>query len=333
MNQSATGISVVICAYTLDRWGELLSAVASVQAQRLPAKQIIIVIDHNDALLERAQAAFTDALVCANTASRGLSGARNSGIAAAVGAVIAFLDDDAVAAPDWLERLAAAYADPNVLGVGGAIEPRWMSGRPSWFPSEFDWVVGCTYRGMPEVSAAVRNLIGANMSLRREVFAQIGGFTNGIGRIGTRPLGCEETELCIRLHQWQPSAVLRYEPAAQVGHLVPASRANWRYFRQRCYAEGLSKARVAQMVGQQDGLSSERSYVARTLPLGVVQNLAAVLRGDIAGATRAVAIGVGLGTTGLGYLVGRASLWREQRASQPGDLATRRPGDAVPRRM
>ena len=78
---------------------------------------------------------------------RGISGARNSGIAAARGAIIAFLDDDAIAAPDWLEQLLAGYSSPNVLGVGGAIEPQWQGGRPRWFPPEFDWVVGCTYLG------------------------------------------------------------------------------------------------------------------------------------------------------------------------------------------
>lgn len=313
MSQVAPTVSVVICAYTLDRWNALVSAVASVQAQCVPACEIIVVIDHNEPLLERVRAELGGVLVSANTATRGLSGARNSGIAAANGTVIAFLDDDALAAPDWLERLTAAYVDPRVLGVGGAIMPYWLSGRPRWFPSEFNWVVGCTYRGMPTVAAPVRNLIGANMSLRRNVFGEIGNFTDGIGRIGTRPLGCEETELCIRLHQWQPGAIVQYEPAAQVRHLVPASRSRWAYFRQRCYAEGLSKARVAELVGQQDGLSSERSYVARTLPLGVARNLASVLRGDVAGAARAGAIVAGLAITGLGYLVGRATLWRAAR--------------------
>jgi cellulose synthase/poly-beta-1,6-N-acetylglucosamine synthase-like glycosyltransferase len=111
------------------------------------------------------------------------------------------MDEDATAAPDWLERLTHGYDSDEVLGVGGTIDPLWLTGRPAWFPAEFDWVVGCTYRGLPETANRVRNLIGCNMSFRREVFQQVGGFRSGIGRIGLRPVGCEETELCIRLNQ------------------------------------------------------------------------------------------------------------------------------------
>ena len=300
-------VSVVICAYTQDRWDDLVAAVASVRSQTAPAGETIVVIDHNEELLERVRAEIPGVVAIANTEPQGLSGARNSGLAAARGAVIAFLDDDAVAAPDWLERLVAPYADPNVMGVGGPAEAAWDAGRPRSFPREFDWVVGCTYRGLPEETSPIRNMIGANMSLRAEVFEAVGGFRVGMGRIGKRPLGCEETEMCIRIQQHWPESVMVYEPAARVSHRVPPSRARWAYFRSRCYAEGLSKALVARFAGAGDGLSSERSYATRTLPLGVLRGIADGLRGDIAGLARATAIVAGLVVTTAGYLIGTAA--------------------------
>ena len=67
------------------------------------------------------------------------------------------------------------------------------------------------------------NLIGANMSFWREVFEHVGGFTEGLGRLGTRPLGCEETELAIRIRQRRPEARLLHEPTAVVHHHVPTA--------------------------------------------------------------------------------------------------------------
>ncbi len=330
----APTISVIICAYTDVRWNDLIEAVASMRRQQLAPAEVIVVVDHNSGLLARARAEFPDVTVIENTGPQGLSGARNSGLAAASGEIAAFMDEDATADPAWLKELAAAYADPDVLGAGGAIVPEWQNGRPAWFPAEFDWVVGCTYKGMPRTQAPVRNLIGCNMSLRRDVFAEVGGFRPGIGRVGTLPVGCEETELCIRVRQRWPQGELVYVPTAIVRHSVPQGRATWGYFRSRCYAEGISKALVTQFVGAQDGLSSERAYTLRTLPAGVLKGLAAALRGHGGGLGRATVIAAGLALTATGY--GRGRLARNgiaghgQAGSRRGRLRSERARQQVP---
>jgi glycosyltransferase involved in cell wall biosynthesis len=325
----AARCTVIICAYADERWGDLNAAVASVQGQIAPPGEIIVVIDHNPALLARANAQLASVTVVANERERGLSGARNSGLAVARGDVIAFLDDDAIAEPDWLVRLCAGYRDPAALGIGGAIEPLWTGGQAPWFPAEFGWVVGCSYRGMPGSTATVRNLIGANMSLRREVFAVVGDFSGALGRVGSRPVGCEETELCIRARQHWPGRFFLYEPRARVHHRVPAARVRWRYFLARCYAEGLSKAQVVRLVGPDDGLATERTYTFRTLPQGVLRGLADGLwRRDAAGFARAAAIVAGLAATTLGYWAGTVVGWAAGRRAAAGDIS----GSSVRRR-
>lgn len=300
-------ISVIMCAYTEARWGEMLAAVQSLKTQTRPPSEIVLVIDHNPTLLEQAQRHLHNSVkVIENSGQRGLSGARNSGLAQAHGDIIAFMDEDATAAPDWLDQLAKVYENPEVMGVGGAIHPVWIAGlRPAWFPEEFDWVVGCTYRGVPEVESQVRNLIGCNMSFRRSVCDVNGGFRDGIGRIGTLPVGCEETEYCIRASQRWPEKMLIFNPRARVFHKVPTTRAVWRYFCSRCYAEGKSKALIGQFVGSKDSLSSEKTYVMKTLPKGVLRGLASFVKFDINGLARAGAIVTGLGLTALGYLTTR----------------------------
>jgi GT2 family glycosyltransferase len=301
-------ISVVICAYTDRRWEDIVVAVASIRAQTRPPARTILVVDHNPPLLERLQVVFPDLQVVPNMGRRGLSGARNTGVSHAIGDVVAFLDDDARAEPDWLERLAARYSNPSVVGVGGAATPVWPRQRPRWLPPEFDWVVGCSFAGMPNASTPVRNLIGANMSFRREVFGTIGGFTDGLGRVGSRPLGCEETELGIRLRQWRPGAHLVYEPAAVVRHRVTADRMAWRYFCSRCYAEGFSKAMVSRLVGARDALETERRYVRSVLPRAIIRGLDPRRRDQRLGFASAGAILAGLGLATAGYVRGRLAL-------------------------
>jgi glycosyltransferase involved in cell wall biosynthesis len=316
VTQPGYDISVVICAYTEERWHDLVEAIESVQRQTLPPREIIVVIDRNPNLLKRVQEHAPGVMVIENQAAKGLSGARNSGVAVAQGTVVAFLDDDAVAEPDWLESLLDCYTDSDVVGVGGKIEPLWLKLRPCWFPDEFNWVVGCTYRGMPTKKTAVRNVIGANMSVRRSVITAVGAFRESFGcnhndsqsakyaKWFHHHAGDEETEFCIRVAQHSPSSVWLYTPYAPVRHRVPAQRACWAYFLWRCYDEGLGKAMLVQLHGAQTGLSSERRYTSRVLPQGIMHGLHdALFHGDLTGLARAGAIVMGLMMTIVGYVV------------------------------
>ena len=307
-------ISVVICAYTEKRWDQVLAAVDSIRGQSLACEELVVVVDHNQDLRTRLAAALPDVTVVENREAPGLSGARNTGIAQTRGDVVAFLDDDAVAERDWLKFFADSYSDPAVAGVGGLVLPKWETRRPAWFAEEFDWVVGCSYVGMPRDRAPVRNLIGSAASFRRDVFDLVGGFRSGIGRsAGRLPLGCEETELCIRLSQRSPESVLFFDNRAVVRHFVPANRCRYSYFLSRCYAEGLSKAAVTANVGVGDGLSAERHYTTKVLPRGVAHGMAALLRGDPSGLGRAGAIITGLTATATGYILGTLGGWARRR--------------------
>jgi GT2 family glycosyltransferase len=259
--------SVVICCYTERRWDDIVDAVKSLTEQTVAPREVLLVVDHNEALLRRAEDAFDTVEVIANTRSRGLSGARNTGVDAATGEVVAFLDDDARADPEWLGRMLAHYADPRVAAVGGKAYPRWPDGTPpAMLPPELGWVVGCSFTGQPTTTSEVRNVMGCAMSFRRTLIRELGGFAEWIGRIGSTPLGCEETELCIRLRQRFPRMTVLLEPAATVRHRVTEDRTTWRYLARRSWAEGLSKAAIAKLVGAQDALSTEQSYVRVTIP-------------------------------------------------------------------
>jgi glucosyl-dolichyl phosphate glucuronosyltransferase len=270
-------VSVVVCVYTEERWAEIRVALTSLADQTVRPMQVIVVADHNPPLAERLATHYPSLDIIPNKYSQGLSGARNTGIEYAAGDVVAFLDDDARAEPRWLETVLASYTDDSVLGVGGLVLPDWAAGQqPSWLPPEFLWVVGCSYRGLPNRKADIRNPIGANMSFRRSAFDLAGSFCPSIGRNerSAQPLGCEETEFSIRLLKTSGSGRIIHDPQAVVHHLVPPSRGTWRYFLARCYAEGCSKAYVAQLSGAKAALSSERHYLLHALAPAVRRDLA-----------------------------------------------------------
>jgi GT2 family glycosyltransferase len=310
--ESATlSVSVVICSYTQQRWAGLLDAVASVERQSQAALETIVVIDHDPELLERATATLKNANVIESTGEPGLSGARNTGVMEAHGEIVAFLDDDAIADDTWLEELALAYEDLHVIGAGGVARPRWVDGKTSrWLPREFYWTIGCSYRGLPTERAPIRNPIGATMSFRRAVFDRIDGFSSVMGRVGSTPLGCEETELSIRARRAYPGGVVLHVPTAGIEHYVAVERLSWGYFSSRCWAEGLSKALLSRRVGNKEALQSERDYILSTLPAGVLGGLHDTLHGDSAGIARAGAIVAGLLITVAGYVRGQLTLVR-----------------------
>lgn len=304
---SLPDISVVICAYADCRLDELRAAIASVQGQSYPAREIIVVIDHNPGLQAFVRASPAPAVrILANAETKGLSGARNTGFKAACGDVVAFIDDDAVADQSWLIEVARTFSEPRVAGMGGTVLAIWPGQQPKWIPQEFYWVVGCSHRGLPTVRAEIRNPIGCNMAFRRLALENAGGFRSDLGRLQNNAAGGEETEISIRIKQAAPGQIIVYNPAASVHHRVSTERVSFSYFSRRCIAEGRSKRRLVELLGAGSGLSSERNHAFRTLPAGVLRETAAAIsRLDPWGPVRAANIVLGLGFTTYGYLVER----------------------------
>jgi glycosyltransferase involved in cell wall biosynthesis len=307
--------SVVIAAFSMKRWDDLCQAVASVQAQTIPVLETIVVIDHHPALLERARSELVGVTVIANASDRGASGARNTGVAASHGELVAFLDDDAVASPGWLEALRSHLTDERVVGVGGRLDPLWATSRPRWFPPEFDWAVGASYLGMPMRAEPVRNVWGNNMAIRRQVFDMIGGFRADFGKVGTRS-SPEDTDLCLRAAAWNGGGTWIYEPLGTANHRVPAERTTVRYFVYRCFYEGWGKAALAVLNGLNESISTERRYIRYVLPTALVRGLRETFRGSVSGGLRSLAIIGGFTTVMIGFLAGRAALFAQAAGSR-----------------
>jgi cellulose synthase/poly-beta-1,6-N-acetylglucosamine synthase-like glycosyltransferase len=285
----------------------LQQAVASVEAQTLPPIEIIVCIDHNDKLLQMSEELFVEGrlaaaiplTIVANKYDGHLGSARNTAVESARGDVVAFLDDDAAASADWLDRLTVPYDDAQVAAVGGAPLPAFERGRPRWFPHEFYWVFGCAYRGLPRSRGPLAHLIGANMSARHSVLKEIGGFHSD---------NHDDMDMCHRIAHAQYQVI--YEPLATVHHAVPEVRTTWRYFWRRCYFVNKGKVEAFANMEQAATLGAELGFVTRIVPLGVLLEARNVLRGDLYGLVRMAAIVAGVAFAGFGHLSGKARLYR-----------------------
>ena len=280
-------------------------------------------IDHNDALLARARAAFSTASVLPNASSQGLSGARNTGIDASTGDIVCFLDDDAAAEEDWSTHLLLRTRTADVLGVGGAATPAWET-------AEAGLVAGRVRlgRGLQLSRAADHDVAGPepdglqhvaapHASWRRSVASTPGWVaTATTSSAARRPSSASGPDSCFptasSCTSRRPSCTITYPASGRPG----ATSAD------RCRAEGISKARVARRVGRSAALASEAGYVRRVLPTGVLTNLGRSLHGDLAGVARAGAIVAGLGLTATGFLSAR---WAPRRRPARIARATERP--------
>lgn len=315
-------VSVIICAYTEDRWSLLEDSIASVEAQTAPPAEIILCIDHNEELLRRCERRFVwgreanaiPLTVVANKYDGHLGSARNTAAEIASGEVLAFLDDDAAATVNWLEQLIAPFSDPGVAAVGGAPLPRFAKQRPRWFPFEFDWVFGCAYNGLPSTRAKLAHLIGANMSVRRSALREVGGFHSD---------NHDDMDMCHRLAFAGFDVI--YEPLAVVSHFVPAARTTWHYFWRRCYFVNQGKVEAFANMEDAAHLGAEFDFVKRMMTRHLPAEVGQAFRGDVYGLARAGAMAAGVALAGLGHLSGELRLRRSRRRSGAGRVITSGP--------
>ena len=228
-------VSVVIC--TVDRADALRRALASLRQQTAPPGMFeVIVVDNNatdDTTAIVAEAAALAPVRYVREPRQGLSFARNCGVHASRGDLIAFTDDDVCVAPDWIETIRRTAAEQrDASWFGGRVLPVWPSDAPDWLDASCWAPLALLDFGpsrIPLGGGEPRSVIGANLIVRRAAFAAAGLFSPHVQRVGDGIGSTEDHELQTRLARHGLHGL--YEPALVVHSPVERERMTRGYHR------------------------------------------------------------------------------------------------------
>ena len=241
-------ISVILCTHNRAR--TLATALESVAAQSISESVgwDVVVVDNNSSdetrqVTEDFQRRYPHRFRYFFEKQQGISHARNRGIREARGEILAFMDDDETAAPNWLQNLTANLHNGEWSGAGGRILSQWNCDRPKWLSDQSAFTLAplAVFDLGIKDGPLTETPFGANMAFRREVFNTCGGFRTDLGRVGKGMLSGEDSELARRVIA--AGRRLRYEPSAVTYHPVEEFRVHRKYFLEWWFNKGRSDVR------------------------------------------------------------------------------------------
>lgn len=277
-------ISAVICSYNRARF--ILKAVESIFNQDFDKSLYeVIVVDNNSSdntleLLEEYRRQHPDYHFRFYTEpNQGVAYTRTRCAREAQGSIVAYLDDDSIAQPGWLNGIVSFFdAHPNTYSTGGKITPVFLTEIPDWYSRYFWGLVGHYDLG-PVVKklTGMRYPSGANMHFRKEAFLEYGYFNTDLGRKGEGLLATEEKDFYLRL--LAAGRDVYYLPHVEVLHHVENNKFDTNYVRR--HSMGIGGGERLRLKGQPLSLFKKLlEYVAKWGYV-VVYGLGFLFRGQL----------------------------------------------------
>jgi glycosyltransferase involved in cell wall biosynthesis len=304
-------VSVVICTYSFEMYEAFTESVESILEQTYDNIELVLMIDGNDQLYQRVADAYGDienVQVHVNETNVGLSASRNNALSHVTGDVVALIDDDAVADPEWIAELVSVYQSRDAIAAGGRMIPEWVAGKPRFLPEEFYWLIGVTHRGFADDGDEVRNTFGSNISFKTSVLQELGGFEPAVGRHGDNKLQAHETEFCARMQAEYNRGVV-YNADAIVAHKVFAFRTQKRWLAKRAFWQGYSKRALEVLVPETD-TDEESAFLSSLLTEFIPQRIRGLVQApSVPKISQLGWLLLLTGLVGAGYLYGLTK-WR-----------------------
>ncbi|MDP2948661.1 MAG: glycosyltransferase family 2 protein [Chloroflexota bacterium] len=321
-------MSVIVTSYTLDRVKDVQGVLESLHAQTYRNLEIIFVGEGTQEICHRIegfamQKGIANLRTVFNDGVPGLSPARNLGAKHSRGDIIAFIDDDAIAFPDWVQEIVDAFRqNAGAIGLTGPAYPLWQGNKLEWFPEEFYWLLSCPTPGWTGFTrpTIVRNAWGMNMAFRKEAFDSC-RFSEAF--VGGEKTGADDVEFSMQVRRATGKVIL-FHPAVRVSHKVYRNRLSASFIRRKSFRDGYGKAILKKLYPE----GKEASFnihieiaVLRLILLRFFPRMLGRLPRDPIGAWNQFRVAsIALFYTGAGYLAGylkgTGSLLRDSRKAK-----------------
>ncbi len=302
-------ISVIIPSYDINKLNLLKKSIDSVLSQKYSNYDIIVITESED-LTDAVESSYNSSprvsVVQISNESGGVSEARNEGIKQARGDIIAYIDSDAVADENWLQKINKVYQEnEDVIAVGGKSIANWETNKPWYLPDSFLWLVGVTHKGHPDHGEIIRSTFGCNMTFKKNIFDKISGFSSDLGKSHGFNLQGEEPELGLRI-QNEFNTGMYYTKNAIIYHTVEKHQTNFKWLSKRAYLQGVTKAIMS---NKKSELQTEENYLRKLFLLYVPKHIKSLISGKSIVQSIGSIIGIIWFTflVGLGFLRGKLS--------------------------
>lgn len=262
----------------MERFQYICELLECLQPQTYRNFETIVVVEKSNELYEKLKShvsaeEYSNVGIFFNNGPPGLSQARNLGITKSKGDIIAFIDDDALPFPDWVESMVNTYNEESIIGVTGFASPLWENESMKWFPEEFYWIIGCSAFSNMTKTQDVRNVWGANMSFSKKAFDLSGLFDEGnfgssvSHEKGKSGLIGDDTEFSLRVKRITGKRIV-FNPNVRIWHRVHGFRLDAKIIRKYAYKHAYSKAvlrNVYRKYGTGNALTTEQALLKRIL--------------------------------------------------------------------
>jgi glucosyl-dolichyl phosphate glucuronosyltransferase len=265
-------ITVILCTY--NRSQSLSKTLDSLAAQVMPDSIAwdVLVVDNNSSdetrvVVEHFSGNYPGRFRWVFEGQPGKSYALNAGTHAADGDILAFIDDDVLAAQNWLQELTGGLQRGECSGSGGRILADRNFQAPRWLPLHDRYgLAPLAFFDLGGESAPLTEApFGTNMAFTKAVFQKYGGFRTDLGPRPGSEIRAEDTEFGSRL--LAAGEALRYEARAVVFHTVPENRLRESYFLKWWFAKGQTEFRTA-------GTPPDIRYSVAGIPFNLLRRFA-----------------------------------------------------------